>query len=117
MLVRRFAITVTGIILLTPAAHAAPSDRPQHRPPAVNARQHRQVARISHGVKNDEITAAEANRLKAGQAAIRAEERVYRLSGDGLTKREVKDLQKDLNAASRGIYRAPHNGRDHSDTK
>jgi hypothetical protein len=34
---------------------------------------------------------------------------VYRRSGDGLTKREVKDLENDLNKTSREIKRATHN--------
>jgi hypothetical protein len=33
---------------------------------------------------------------------------VYRRSGDGLTKRAVKDLEKDLNRTSREITRATH---------
>jgi hypothetical protein len=59
-----------GIGLLTPAAFADPPGRPQHRPAGINKREHRQVERIKHGVKQDEITKAEADRLKADQAAI-----------------------------------------------
>ena len=44
--------------------------------------------------------------------AIRAEERVYRKSGEGLSKWERRDLQKDLNKTSREIYRAKHNNRE-----
>ena len=93
---------------MTPAAYAGPGGRSERRPAAINKREHRQVARIKHGVKQDEITKAEADRLKADQAAIRAEERVYRRSGDGLTKAEVKDLEKDLNKTSHEIKRATH---------
>ena len=46
---------------------------------------------------------------KADQVAIRAKEQVYRKSGDGLTKPEIKDLEKDLNKTSREIKRATHN--------
>ena len=108
MFVRTILVTVMGIALLTPAAFADPAGRPQHRPAGINKREHRQVARIKHGVKENEITKAEADRLKADQAAIRAEEKVYRRSGDGLTKAEVKDLE-DLNKTSREIKRATHN--------
>jgi hypothetical protein len=109
MFVRRILVAVMGMTLLTPAAFAEPAGRPDHRPAGINKREHRQVKRIKHGVKQDEITKAEADRLRADQAAIRAEEKVYRKSGDGLTKAEVKDLEKDLNKTSREIKRATHN--------
>jgi hypothetical protein len=80
-----------------------------HRPRGVNAREHRQAVRIREGVKADEITRAELDRLRADEAAIRAEERVYRRTGDGLNRREVRDLEQDLNRTSREIYRAKHN--------
>jgi hypothetical protein len=111
MFVRTILVTVMGIGLLTPAALANPAGRPQHRPAGINKREHRQVERIKHGVKQNEITKAEADRLKADQAAIRAEEKVYRRSGDGLSRAEVKDLEKDLNTTSREIKRATHNNK------
>ena len=109
MFVRRILVTVMGVVLLTPAAFAEQAARPQHRPAGVNKREHRQAVRIRHGVKQGEITKAEADRLKADEAAIRAEEKVYRRTGDGLNKQEVKDLEKDLNKTSREIRRATHN--------
>ena len=111
MFVRTILVTVMGIALLTPAAFADPAGRPQHRPAGINKREHWQIERITHGAKQHEITRAEADRLKADQAAIRAEEKVYRRSGDGLTKAEVKDLEKDLNKTSREIKRATHNNK------
>ena len=109
MFVRTILATILGVVLVTPAAFADQAGRPQHRPAGVNKREHRQVQRIKRGVKQDEITKAEADKLKADEAAIRAEEKVYRKSGDGLNKREVKDLEKDLNKTSREIKRAKHN--------
>ena len=111
MFARSILAAVVGLVLVTPAAFADQAARPQHRPAGINKREHRQVQRIKHGVKQDEITKAEADRLKADEAAIRAEERVYRKSGDGLTKPEIKDLEKDLNETSREIKRATHNRR------
>ena len=70
------------------------------------------MERIKQGVRGDELTRAELNRLRADGAAVRAEERVYRRSGDGLNRREYLDLQRDLNHTSREIYRAKHNGRE-----
>src|SRR5882757_4263716 len=111
MFTRRIVATVVGIMLVTPAAFAGPGKTPRGRPAGINARQHRQAQRIKSGVKDGEITKAEADKLKADEAGIRAEERVYRASGDGLNKREAKDLEKDLNKTSREIARAKHNNR------
>jgi hypothetical protein len=86
------------------------ADGANHRR-GVNARQQHQAARIRDGVKDDSLTRGERNRLRADEAAIRAEERVYRRSGDGLSRREYRDLQTDLNQTSREIYRFKHNDR------
>jgi hypothetical protein len=50
------------------------------------------------------VTKGEADRLKGDEAAVRAEERAYRKSGDGLSLAEHWDLEKE-------IYRAKHNDR------
>jgi len=78
---------------------------------SVNARERRQANRIKDGKQDDQLTKGELDKLKADEAAVRAEEKVYRKSGDGLNKQERKDLQKDLNKTSREIARAKHNGR------
>ena len=109
MLSRRVAGFVVGCAVLSLASQAAAGPR-QGR--GVNARQHRQAQRIHQGVKSGEITPAEKNRLKADEAAVRAEERVYRQSGDGLNKSEKRDLERDLNKTSRETYRAKHNDKD-----
>jgi hypothetical protein len=44
------------------------------------------------GIKDKELTKAEADRLRADEAAVRAKEKVDRNSGDGLDKQEKKDL-------------------------
>ena len=107
MLMKGIFLTAMGITLMSTAAFAA-TDR---HPRGVNAREHHQTERIRQGVKGDEITRAELDKLRADEAAVRAEERVYRRSGDGLTRRETRDLERDLNQTSREIYRAKHNGR------
>lgn len=111
MCTRTIVTTVVGIVLVTPAVWAGPTTTPRGRPAGINARQHRQAQRIKSGVKDGEITKAEANRLRADEAGIRADGRVYRASGDGLDKREAKDLEKDLNKTNREIFRARHNKR------
>jgi hypothetical protein len=110
MVTRTALATIFMVGLGIPAAFAQTPTHPR-QPPAVNARQHHQAERIKDGVTNGSITRAEADRLRADEAAIRAEERVYRRSGDGLTPQERKDLERDLNQTSREIVRAKHNGK------
>ena len=100
--------TITVAMALTFLSSGAFAATPQ-RPRSINAREHRQAARIRQGVKDDEITRGELDRLRADEAAVRAEERVYRQTGDGLNRREYRDLEHDLNRTSREIYRARHN--------
>ena len=70
------------------------------------------MARIKQGVQGDELTRAELDKLRADEAAVRAEERVYRQTGGGLNKRETLSLERDLNKTSREIYRAKHNNQE-----
>lgn len=112
---RHIGALLLGLALAVPTVAAAqdttsPSD-PNHPRMSVNARERRQKARIKDGKQDGQLTKAELDKLKADEAAVRAEENVYRQSGDGLNKRERKDLQKDLNKTSREIHRAKHNGR------
>ena len=107
MFARHIVAAVIGVACLSSAAFAAAP----HHPAGINAREHRQAQRIRNGIKDGQITRAEADKLKADEAAVRAEERVYRRSGDGLNKAEYKDLERDLNRTSREIYRARHNNR------
>src|SRR5262245_35949986 len=111
MLVRRIVAVAFGLVLAAPCAFAQ-DQAPAQRPRGINAREHRQVQRIRDGRQNDELTRGELDRLRADEAAIRAEERVYRKSGDGLNRWERRDLQRDLNRTSREIYRAKHNNRE-----
>ena len=75
---------------------------------SINRREHRQIERIAQGVQSGALTARETARLLAEQARIRAEEYRYRHSGDGLNRWERRDLQVDLNRASRDIYHQKH---------
>ena len=115
MMSRHIGAFLLGLALAMPAVAAAqdtttPSD-PNHPRMSVNARERRQKARIKDGKEDGQLTKAELDKLKADEAAVRAKEKVYRQSGDGLNKRERKDLQTDLNKTSREIHRAKHNGR------
>jgi hypothetical protein len=88
--------------LAVPAVEAAP----------VNQRQTRQRERIRQGVRSGELTRRETVRLRAEQRGLRAEERLYRRTGSGLTRWERRDLQRDLNRTSHDIYRQKHDGQD-----
>lgn len=75
--------------------------------PGVNARQWRQGQRIGQGIRSGELTRDEIAALRGEQRAIRLEEREYKSDGV-LTPAERRDLQQDLNEASRGIYEQKH---------
>ena len=61
------------------------------------------------GVKDDQLTKAQATKLKADDAAIHAEEKVYRNANDGtLTPAERRQLNRQLNRNSQRIYRGRH---------
>ena len=109
MFARSIVTALFGIALVAPASYAQQPAR--HRPRGINAREHRQMERIKDGKEDGQLTKGELDKLKADEAAIRAEERVFRKSGGGLSKVERKDLEKDLNQTSREIYRLKHNQR------
>jgi hypothetical protein len=74
----------------------------------INARQARQQARIYRGIASGELTLQEAQRLEAQEARIAALEARDRRSGDGLSPREHRQLERDLNRESRNIHRQKH---------
>jgi len=108
MLVRHAVAAMVGLALMAPVAFAA---APRHPRANINARERRQAERIRDGREDGQLTRGELDRLRADEAAIRAEERVYRQSGNGLNRAERRDLERDLNRTSREIYRARHNDR------
>ena len=100
---------ISVLAIAAPAALSA-SQNPQH-PRGINAREARQEQRIRHAKQNDELTKGELDRLRADEAALRAKERVFRESGNGLNSAEYKALEDNLNRLSREIARLSHNGR------
>ena len=109
MFARHVIAAALGLTMAAPLAAAAATG---NHPRGINAREHRQAMRIRDGVEDRELTKAELDKLRADEAAVRAEERVYRKSGGGLNNAERKDLEKDLNKTSREIYRFKHNNRE-----
>ena len=110
----RTVFTTIGFALCASAAFAqAPATTtPPDKPATINERIKNQRDRIAAGTKDDQLTKGERTRLRADDAAIRAQERVYRRGNDGkLTKGERKQLNRELNRNSRRIYRDRHNNR------
>jgi hypothetical protein len=92
----------------TPTATPAPTD--PHM--TINQRLENQHDRIQAGTKDGQLTKAERTRLRADDAAIRAQEKIYRQANDGkLTNSERRQLTRELNRTSRQIYRARQNDR------
>jgi hypothetical protein len=94
--------TLIAALVAVPVVAAAGT-----RDPGVNHRQHAQGHRIQQGAKSGELTRGETRRLQAEQRHIRHEERSYKSDGQ-LTRAERADLHRDLNHASRDIYRQKH---------
>ena len=76
----------------------------------INKRQARQQARIYQGIVSGSLTRGEARRLEAQEARIAALEARDRHTGGGLSLREHRQLERDLNRESRDIYRQKHDG-------
>jgi len=81
-------------------------------PRGINSREYREQRRINQGIRSGELTRREAERLEAGLARIRIDERYARLSGGGISPRERARLERELNRESRAIYRQKHDGQD-----
>jgi len=95
------AIVLMVIALTGSAASAFAAD------PGVKHRQHHQQRRIDEGVRSGELTGQETKDLRKEERGIRQEERAYKSDGK-LTRTERKDLHRDLNQASKDIYREKH---------
>ena len=108
-------LAVAATIVLAGAAPAfaqtpAPSSpNPKH---GINAREARQAERIKDAKEDGKLTKGELDKLRADEAALRARERVFRESGQGLDSKEYKSLEKELNRLSKEISRATHNGKN-----
>jgi hypothetical protein len=74
---------------------------------SVDRREFDQRNRIEQGLRSGQLTRNEAHNLMSEQRDIRQEERQYRSDGM-VTRNERRDLQQDLNQASRNIYNETH---------
>jgi len=73
----------------------------------IEQRQRRQQSRIAEGIESGALTPKEATRLEAEEAAIQREKRHFKRDGK-LGPKEKAKLNRDLNRASRHIYREKH---------
>ena len=108
-------LAFTAAIMLAGASSAF-AQRPGGAPPTpqnprhgINAREARQVERIKNAKEDGKLTKGELDRLRADEAALRARERVFRDSGQGLNSEEYKALERELDRLSKEISRATHN--------
>jgi hypothetical protein len=110
---RRIFGTLLGISMTASTAFGQTATTPPaEKPMTINQRLENQHERIVNGTKDDLLTQRERTTLRADEAAIRAQERVYRQAHDGkLTKSERKQLTHELNRTSRQIARDRHNNR------
>jgi hypothetical protein len=111
-------ILMTTFLGLGLSVSMASAQTPTTTPPTpdphmtVNQRLENQKDRIQAGTQDDQLTKGERTRLRANDAAIHAQEKVYRNADDGkLTQGEKKQLNHELNRNSRQIYRARHDDR------
>ena len=77
----------------------------------VDTRQENQKTRIRQGVKNGELTRNEARQLVKEQARIRAIEKKARSDG-GITRKEVRKLDRSLDKASQRILKQKNDRQD-----
>ncbi|HES75759.1 MAG TPA: hypothetical protein ENO09_01985 [bacterium] len=75
--------------------------------PVVNAHQHRQHARIQHGVHSGPLTRSETCALPGQQHALRQQKRSYKSDGI-MTHAERRDMRRDQHVSHRAIYNEKH---------
>jgi len=108
-MLRRICKTFVFLALILAASAIAASAQSRWD---INARQHRQQARIAQGVRSGELTSRETYRLERQEQRIDRQEDRFRQSGDGLSPRERARLEHELNHESRNIYRQKHDRQD-----
>lgn len=107
MNLRTFVIAATLVVLPASAATAQTTYQQRH---SIRARQSRQQARISRGVRDGQITPQGAAHAEANQARIASQENQMRAADGGhLTAGDRHQLSREQNRTSRGIYDRNHN--------
>jgi hypothetical protein len=95
---------LTGSILLAIGATGLAGPRT----PYIYKRQENQQDRIQQGVRSGQLTRREATRLESIEGRIQANKLIDKSDGN-VSPRERAQLNRELNRASRDIYRLKHN--------
>jgi hypothetical protein len=112
----RILFTFVMATFLATAIDAAPVGR-HPRVRQVNRRAERQQDRIAAGVKSGQLTARETANLETKEAALKNEERIFRLeNGGSLTKSEQIKLNRQENKLSEQIYNQKHDAQSTTTT-
>jgi hypothetical protein len=108
----RVSKSLIAMVSIASLATAASAGRWQHNHPARtydNARLVMQNHRITQGVRDGQLTHAQAHALRSDDHAIRAEERAdSSVNGSHLTRADQRQIQAQENANSRAIYAGRH---------
>ncbi len=108
MNIRNLALALSLVALTATGATAQSTYHQRH---SIRARQHRQQARIAHGVRDGQITPQGASRAEANQARISREEHADRQADGGhLTAGDRHTIARQQNSTSNGVYNRNHNG-------
>lgn len=102
---RRFMTGTLAVVMLLGlgvVSFAGPRTR------RINQRQENQQDRIQQGIRSGELTRREARRLESIEGRIQANKLIDKSDGH-VSARERAQLNRELNRASRDIYRAKHN--------
>jgi hypothetical protein len=76
-------------------------------PRGIDKREYYEQKRINQGIRSGELTRREADRLEAGLAKIKTDERYAKRDGN-LSYRERVRLNRELNSESHEIHRFKH---------
>ena len=100
-------------LLFAGAAYAQDTTTPPEQPKGeINRRIENQKDRIQAGVADDQLTKREAARVERHDKEIHKQEKKDRQeNGGNLTKKEKRQLNRELNRNSREIARERHNNR------
>ena len=73
-------------------------------------KKHHQKARVAHGIKNGNITHAEAGKIRAERKDVKDE--IKDAKADGIvTATEKTDIKQERKEANKAILRAKHNNK------
>ena len=102
-------VLATALVAL-PLTAASAQTTTYHQRHSIHSRQSRQQARISHGVRDGQITPKGAAHAEANQARISSEQHADRAANGGhLTSSERHTIARQQDRTSQGITDRNHN--------